>query len=283
MHRLCFVAAMTLVAACGPAEEEGAVSEDALRSSAYRGYVVPILLVPSDRTISNADYEKLKANWRQYVLRWYDNQLGSYRIRDAPWLRIDAPRTARYYRDNIWGEVGDLVRDHHGIDIERTGVVIFGVGLRGWAGGNASGGTGASRGGRAIFGTESLLDRSDCPLNSETDWWCRPGMWRGTVIHEIGHMLGVGPHSIAPSIMEFHDDFKGRTLLSGWYFPEKENIQSSSLVYFDSAKVAGTECNWNGYRYTGTCEWTSASTCPGGDFQSGLCAGPTNLKCCVRR
>ena len=73
------------------------------------------------------------------------------------------------------------IRDSHS-------AVVFGVGLLGWAGGSGNGSSGL-----AVVGVESLIRQGDC----FGEVWCSADIWRGTVIHEMGHSLTL-PHNPHP-------------------------------------------------------------------------------------
>ena len=168
---------------------------------------MPIVLIPRGERISSAQRAQIDKAFAD-VKAWYTKQLYPKDLRWGDIKVLRGKKSAAHYlkNDNIWREIPGEIRSAFGWDPWAGGraAVVMGAGLLGWAGANGGGDNGV-----AIIGLESLIDTSKCAK----EWWCNPTIWRGTVIHETGHVLTL-PHSKDPSIMAFHGDYQNKVLLA---------------------------------------------------------------------
>lgn len=184
-----------------------------------QGVVTPVVFIPADETITPSQRHQIEAGLVE-VQMWYASRLGDRRLQFAPLVVAHGSHNAAHYRDGaIWSEAPTEVAEEVGHPPWASGYVnlILGRGALGWAGGN-----GLVDRGRAVIGLESMIEPARCA----GEWWCNAEMWIGTVIHELGHALTL-PHSIEPSIMAFHGDFRNKTLLESSSYPERETVGSS--------------------------------------------------------
>ncbi|MBL8950657.1 MAG: hypothetical protein JNK82_07770 [Myxococcaceae bacterium] len=187
--------------------------------------IQPVFFIPRDKTLSLAERRTLRRAFRD-VVEWYRRELGTQTLNIAPFRVVNGAYTAAVYRSSaapggIWALAPTEIRTALGFSPWDSGhsAVVFGVGLLGWAGGDGNGSSGM-----AVVGVESLLRQGEC----FGEWWCSGDMWRGTVIHEMGHMLTL-PHNTHPEgIMFFHGDYTNKRLIE---HPYREKTKVKGTVF----------------------------------------------------
>src|SRR3990167_3040258 len=178
------------VFACGPSDLDEGVALDRVIPE---GEFTPIVFIPTDKSVTEAELASVRAAFED-VKAWYGRELGDHGLRMSALQVVRGQHDSAYYLENnrIWAVAGSEIQASLGFDPWARGhaAVVIGAGLLGWAGGNGDGTRGL-----CIVGLESLFTSPECA----SQWWCTPEMWRGTVIHEMGHVFSL-PHRIDPSI-----------------------------------------------------------------------------------
>jgi hypothetical protein len=218
-----------------PAEEQPEEVGAATSALGAPVLITPVIFVPSDQNYPSAQIGTIDAALND-VQVWYRTRLGNGRLRFDVRRTVYGSLTAAAYltNDTIWTQGPAEIQSALGFSPWTSGhiVLLMGVGLQGWAGGAGNSGTS----GFAVVGLESLINNTACAGN----WWCTPTIWRGTVIHELGHAFML-PHSAAPSIMDSHVDYQHKQLLSTGAWPEQSTIRSYG--FFELTLGSG-QSNW---------------------------------------
>ena len=185
------------------------------------GTIHPVVFVPDGSTFSASDRNGVEAGLSD-IKAWYRDVLAHEGV-DLRWAAdltiVDGDHDAAWYltADNM-GTAFYEVEQAFGLSGQTPGHIslIMGVDFLGWAGGSGNG-----QSGHALVGLDSLI----APANCSGEWWCNGDMWRGTVIHELGHALSL-PHSEEPSIMSFHGDYMDKTLIETASYPELSTVRA---------------------------------------------------------